>query len=215
MKKINNILVLMNLVVILLSFNSYATVVDILLDTDENLRKIGVSIDNFYDGELQQKLDNMFDTLEMSKGAGLAASQVGYNVRAFVVFDKIKGCMKYADGDISITNFNKPMEFLNPQIIFTDGQQLVIEGCLSIPNKIIMRTRPQFVKIKACDRNGREFVFETEDGFTAKLLCHENDHLDGVLCKDKALKVFDKEEFFQSEEYKTIFKSTMSNPKDE
>ena len=111
----------------------------------------------------------MKDTLKKAEGVGLAAPQVGVLRRIFIV-----------------DTGEKVMEFINPVILQEDGVQVGTEGCLSCPGKygIVSRT-----KVKALDRNGNEFVFEGEE-LISRALCHEYDHLDGILYVDKASEMF-------------------------
>ena len=117
----------------------------------------------------------MKDTLTKAEGAGLAAVQVGVLRRMFVC-------------DVKEGYF----EFINPEIIKQKGKRKDIEGCLSIPKKHGFVIRPQYVKVRAQDRNGEFFEIEAED-FFAKCICHEYDHLDGIVYTDKAVKVFDED----------------------
>ncbi|MDR0690512.1 MAG: peptide deformylase, partial [Streptococcaceae bacterium] len=93
----------------------------------------------------------------------------------------------------------QPLELINPEIIETAEEQVVIEGCFSIPFLVIV-PRPKYIKVKAYDRSGREFTLELNEAmangdqtelahilFSAHLICHECEHLDGILCSDKAL----------------------------
>ncbi len=80
---------------------------------------------------------------------------------------------------------DRVVEFINPEIIELRGEQTGAEGCLSVPGLIGDVTRPEYVKIKALDRNGDEFTLELEE-FDAVVTCHEFDHLEGILYIDKA-----------------------------
>ena len=82
------------------------------------------------------------------------------------------------------------IELINPVIIAKDGHQRELEGCLSLPGKWGYTERPMTVTVKACDRNGQEFTV-TGSGLKARALCHEIDHLDGVLFTDVAVKMVD------------------------
>ncbi|MDP4092869.1 MAG: peptide deformylase [Bacillota bacterium] len=113
---------------------------------------------------LQDMADTMYNT---ETGAGLAAPQVGI-LKRIVIIDVGKGLMN----------------LINPEIIEADGSQEVIEGCLSIPDKWGKLTRPKTVKVKAINEKGQEIVI-TGEGELAKALCHEIDHLDGILFVDK------------------------------
>lgn len=114
-------------------------------------------------------LDDMADTMYSADGAGLAAPQVGI-LRRIVVIDVGEGLV----------------ELINPEIIETSGIQVGPEGCLSIPGASADVERPSYAKVKALNRNGEEIVVEGTD-FLARAICHELDHLDGVLYIDKAV----------------------------
>lgn len=142
---------------------------------DEVLRKKSFPVTDFSE-KTHQLLDDIKDTLKKAEGAGLAAVQVGVLRRMFVC-------------DVKEGYF----EFINPEIIETKGKRKDIEGCLSIPKKHGFVIRPKYVKVKAQDRNGNFFEIEAED-FFAKCICHEYDHLDGIVYTDKAVKVFDEQD---------------------
>lgn len=134
---------------------------------DEVLRKKCFQVTDF-GAKTSQLLDDMKDTLKKAQGAGLAAPQVGILRRIFVV-------------DVEEGYF----EFINPEIVSKSGKQYGVEGCLSVVGKWGDVERPQSVKIKAQDRNGDWFTIKAKD-FFAKAICHEYDHLDGILYIDKA-----------------------------
>lgn len=113
-------------------------------------------------------IDDMFETMYEADGVGLAAPQVGILKRIFVV---------------DVTG-EDPLVFINPQIIETSGEQTGYEGCLSVPGKTGTVTRPNHVKIRACDENMEEFELEGEE-LLARAILHENDHLDGHLYVEK------------------------------
>ena len=117
-----------------------------------------------FNPRLHQLLDDMADTLEEAQGAGLAAPQVGILRRAVLVID---------DDD-------KVMELINPEILLQEGEQAGPEGCLSVPGKFGMVTRPNHVRVRAQDRYGNWFEAEGE-GLVARCFCHEIEHLDGHL----------------------------------
>lgn len=133
---------------------------------DPTLRKRSFEVTAF-DEKLKILLDDMKDTLHKAKGAGLAAPQVGVLRRIFVV-------------EVDEGYF----EFVNPKIIFQKGKQTGAEGCLSVRGKQGTVTRPNRVKISAFDRKGNPFTLEAE-GFFARAICHEYDHLEGILYIDK------------------------------
>ena len=121
-----------------------------------------------FDLNLSTLLNDMKETLKDAKGAGLAAPQVGLTKRVFVV-------------DVDEGYF----EFINPVILGTSGSQYGVEGCLSVKGKWGDVKRPRKVTVKAFDRYGKPFRIVAKD-FFAKAICHEYDHLDGILYIDKA-----------------------------
>lgn len=135
-------------------------------ENDEILRKKSRPVENF-DGRLHMLLDDMCDTMRDADGVGLAAVQVGV-LRRVVVIDVGDGIM----------------ELINPEITFEDGVQCDVEGCLSLPGKQGYTLRPQTVKVKAQNRDGKWCVYKGED-LKAKAFCHEIDHLEGILYTDK------------------------------
>ncbi len=112
-------------------------------------------------------LDDMIETLKEANGVGLAAPQVGVLKRIAIV----------DTGDAIL-------ELINPEIIYTEGEQTDAEGCLSYPGRYGLVTRPKVVKIKATDRNGAEYEYTGEE-LTARAFCHEIDHLDGHFFTEK------------------------------
>ncbi len=132
---------------------------------EETLRKKSRPVTDF-DDRLHQLLDDMADTMYEAKGAGLAAVQVGV-LRRVVTIDT-------GDGLI---------ELVNPVIVSSSGREVCDEGCLSIPGESARIARPRKVKVKAQDRDGKEFCFVVTD-YAARAVCHELDHLDGVLYVD-------------------------------
>ena len=135
----------------------------IVLQGDECLTKVCRPVTDF-NSRLHTLLDDMTDTLLDSGGVGLAAPQVGILRRVCVVLNE--------DDEV--------IELVNPEIIFTDGEQTGLEGCLSIPGKYGVVTRPEVVRVRAQDRNGKFFEVEDSD-LTARCFCHEIEHLDGHL----------------------------------
>lgn len=122
-------------------------------------------------------LDDMRDTLIDACGVGLAAVQVGV-LRRVVVVQK-------DDGEI--------IELINPSIIKTSGEQTGAEGCLSVPGKYGIVTRPMNVTVRATDRRGKTFEVEGTE-LIARAFCHEIDHLDGKIYTDIASEMFENEE---------------------
>ena len=163
-----------------------AQILDILEDENPLLRVVCIEVSNF-DESILDKVNNLEETLEKFQGAGLAANQVGYNERLFVVFlsSKVPGELKYISG-ISRPEKDRMFVFINPIILEKSGEQVVWEGCLSLPGVLYKLIRPMSVLVKAYDASGNEFIVEAT-GFWAKCICHEYDHLDGILCKDTAL----------------------------
>lgn len=133
---------------------------------DEKLRKIAKPVEKF-DMRLHLLLKDMADTMRKAEGVGLAAPQVGILRRAVVV-DVGEGLI----------------ELVNPEIIAMEGEESGPEGCLSIPGRSAMVTRPNKVTVRAQDKKGETFEITGED-YLARALCHELDHLDGVLYVDK------------------------------
>lgn len=129
-----------------------------------------------FDEHLWQLLDDMAQTMRAADGVGLAAPQVGILRRAFV--------MDVGDGLI---------EAINPEIVEAKGLQEDVEGCLSSPGEYGITRRPKRVKLKAQDRNGKWF-YVTGEGLMARCICHENDHLDGVLFKTHVVRMLGPEE---------------------
>ncbi len=119
---------------------------------------------------IKRLIEDMFDTMYESDGVGLAAPQIGVVKRIIVVDDYEGG--KYA--------------MVNPEIIASSGEQIGNEGCLSLPGFAGRVKRPAKVTVKALDVDGKEFTVDAE-GLLAVIFCHEIDHLDGILYKDKAV----------------------------
>lgn len=138
------------------------------LGADDILRKRCRKVERF-DERLHTLLDDMAETMYANDGAGLAAPQVGLLKRC-VVIDVGEGII----------------ELVNPEIISTEGEMTVIEGCLSVPGRSGRVVRPEKVTLKAQDRNGEPLEM-TGEGFLAMAMCHELDHLDGVLYVDKMI----------------------------
>ena len=137
--------------------------------------------------KVSQKIKNlvqdMLDTMYSQNGVGLAAPQIGENLRIFVI-------------DVSTGNEPlNPMVFINPKIIKKSGACLSNEGCLSFPEAYTEVRRYTNVMVKALDINGRSFVMEAKDGtLLARAIQHEFDHLDGILFIDHCINRFEAEE---------------------
>lgn len=121
-------------------------------------------------------LDDMIDTMRAANGCGLAAVQVGV-LRRIVVIETPEGLF----------------ELINPVIIKKSGTQEGAEGCLSLPGKWGLTKRPNKVTVRAMDRNGEVFEL-TGEGLLAKAICHEVDHLDGILYTDKVIRMLGEDE---------------------
>jgi peptide deformylase len=122
--------------------------------------------------EILELVDNMAETMYAAPGCGLAANQVGVPLRIFV----IDTAAEDEPSDLKV--------FINPEIVELDGIQTWEEGCLSFPGATEEIKRAERVKVKALDRDGKEFTLEA-DGLLAVAVQHENDHLNGVLMIDK------------------------------
>jgi len=140
---------------------------EIRKEGDPVLRKVCKPVENI-DDRLSILLDDMAETMHNANGVGLAAPQIGIIKRIAIV-----------------DTGEEILELINPEMIQSKGRQNSQEGCLSIPGLSGNVKRPLRVKIKAKDRAGNSFIYEAE-GFTAVAICHELDHLDGILYKDKA-----------------------------
>lgn len=131
-----------------------------------------------FDQKLGKILDDMYDTMIEFDGVGLAAPQIGLDARIAVV---------------DIDDESGTIEMINPRIIKQDGEQTGPEGCLSFPDLFGEVTRPNFVKIEAFNRQGKKYMLEAE-GFLARAIQHEIDHLNGILFTTKVTRYLDEEE---------------------
>lgn len=113
--------------------------------------------------KLRQLVEDMFDTMYDAAGVGLAAPQVGILKRIVVI-------------DVD----EHPYVLINPVILETDGSQTGNEGCLSLPGKTGVVTRPNYVKVEAYDEHMKKFVLEGTE-LLARCICHECEHLDGIM----------------------------------
>ena len=148
----------------------------IALEGEECLTRVCRPVTDF-NSRLHTLLDDMADTLAESGGVGLAAPQVGILRRVCVVLDE--------DDQL--------IELVNPEIIAAEGEQTGLEGCLSIPGKFGIVTRPYTVRVRAQDRDGEWFGVEDE-GLTARCFCHEIEHLDGHLFVEHTDRLMEGEE---------------------
>ncbi|WP_343209984.1 peptide deformylase [Anaerolentibacter hominis] len=143
-----------------------------------NIREIGDPILNKKAKEVKEitrktseLIDDMFETMYENSGVGLAAPQVGVLKRIVVI-------------DVFPDEKSDPILLINPEIVEADGTQTGQEGCLSVPGKFGIVTRPNHVKVKAYDRNMKEFTIEGTE-LLARAFCHELEHLDGHLFVEK------------------------------
>ena len=148
----------------------------ILTEGDPTLYKKSRPVERF-DERLHILLDDMKETLADANGAGLAAPQVGILRRVGVVVD--------ADDQM--------VELVNPELIHTEGEQTGLEGCLSVPGKYGLVTRPYKARVRAQDRNGKVFELDGEE-IVARCFCHELEHLDGHLFVEHTDRLYTVEE---------------------
>ena len=148
---------------------------NIICIEDELLRKKSRPVEKF-DARLHKLLDDMAETMYHANGVGLAAPQVAV-LRRVVVMD----C---GDGLI---------EMVNPEIIYTEGEQDGPEGCLSVPGRRGMVKRPMNVTVRAQDRNGKTFEISGTE-LLARAFCHEIDHLNGVCFVTRASRMLEPDE---------------------
>ena len=146
---------------------------EIVIDGDPILRKISRPVEKF-DSKLGDLLDDMAETMYLdNRGIGIAAVQVGILRRIFVV---------------DVGDENGKLEFINPEILEREGSTFYLEGCLSCPGKNGYVERPERIRVRAQNRNGEWFELEA-DGLLAICICHEYDHLDGILFIDKVVEL--------------------------
>lgn len=147
---------------------------NIRLSTEEILRKTCKEVKEITPNVIAL-LDDMAETMYDANGVGLAAPQVGV-LKRIVVID-------VGDGLI---------ELINPEVVETKGSVIDYEGCLSIPGASALVDRPEYAKARALNRKGEEIYVDGHD-LMARAICHEIDHLDGVLYIDKAIPEEDEE----------------------
>lgn len=144
-------------------------------DGDDILRKKSREVEEINE-KIQILLQDMVDTLYDANGVGLAAPQVGV-LKRIVVINAGTGLL----------------QLINPVLKSESGQQCVPEGCLSVPGVWGEVNRPTHVVVEALDQDGKKIVIEGE-GLLAQALCHEIDHLNGILFKDKVVRFLDEDE---------------------
>lgn len=140
----------------------------VILGEDDVLRKRARRVEKF-DKRLWTLLDDMADTMYDADGVGLAAPQVGVLKRVVVI--------DVGDGLI---------EMINPEIIHEEGAIVRPEGCLSVPGRRGTVERPEKVRVRFQDRHGKLFELDG-DGYLGMAICHETDHLDGIVYVDKMI----------------------------
>jgi peptide deformylase len=144
---------------------------NIVEEGDDILRKKAREVTEI-DARIHTLVEDMAETMASSHGVGIAAPQVGILKRIFLAVPNSE-------------ENETPMVFINPEILHQEGHQVGEEGCLSVPGFVGTVERPLTVKLKALDIDGNEKVYEFTD-FAAVVICHEYDHLEGVLYTDKA-----------------------------
>lgn len=147
----------------------------IRLSDDPILRKKSKEIGEVTD-RIEVLLEDMVETMDDADGIGLAAPQIGVLRRAIVV-------------DIG----EGPMKILNPVIVDQEGEEIDIEGCLSVPGRSGTVKRPEKITVKYIDIEGKDQEIEGE-GLLARAICHEIDHLEGILYIDKMIEEVEIEE---------------------
>ena len=144
---------------------------NLVIEGDPLLRKTSRPVEEITP-RIIKLLDDMAETMYYGgRGIGIAAPQVGVLRRVFIV---------------DVGDEHGLIEFINPEILEASGSQTDNEGCLSVPGKTCEVERPSHIKVKALDRNGNEFELEADD-LLARCICHENDHLNGILFIDKSV----------------------------
>lgn len=116
--------------------------------------------------KIRELIDDMFETMYEANGCGLAAPQVGIRKRIVVI------------------DCGEPLVLINPEILEVSGEQTGQEGCLSVPGKCGIVTRPNYAKVKALNENMEEVILEGEE-LLARCFCHEIDHLEGIVYVEK------------------------------
>ena len=150
-------------------------------DNEEFLRKVSREVTEITP-RILTLIDDMIQTMRSAQGCGLAAVQVGV-LRRVVVIETEEGLF----------------ELINPKIVAVSGEQEGQEGCLSLPGEWGIVKRPMHVTVRALDRNGNE-IEVTGHGLLARALCHELDHLEGVLFTSKCTRMLSDDEISQGDE---------------
>lgn len=142
---------------------------EVRTDGDPILRKRSREVDQITD-RIKTTLDDMLETMYHTDGVGLAGPQIGVLRRIIVIDDRDE------EGP-------GPLKMINPVILNREGSCVEVEGCLSVPDRTGMVERPESLLVEYLDENGKEKSMEAE-GFLARIICHEVDHLDGILYID-------------------------------
>ena len=153
---------------------------NIRVDDDPILRKKARVVERL-DARVLLLLDDMMETLHHEEGVGLAAPQIGV-LRRVVVID----------------TGEEVFEMINPEILETEGEENGNEGCLSLPGRVGVVPRPIRVRARYVNREGKTMEVEGE-GILARAICHETDHLNGILFIDRATEMLDPEQFEEDE----------------
>lgn len=136
-----------------------------------------------FDEKLVDLLEDMYDTMAAADGVGIAAPQIGVNLQVAIV---------------DMDDGQEPIELINPVVVAVGGKEVDIEGCLSFPDLFGEVERPIYVKVEAQERDGSIYELEAE-GFTARAILHEIDHLQGVLFNSKIIRTVALEELEEME----------------
>ena len=147
-------------------------VLDILVYPDPALKRKSLPVEEPSE-DLNRLLDDMLQTMHDANGVGLAAPQVGRNIRVLVI-----------DIPLPEENEREFYELINPEIVSSRGFQVGEEGCLSVPGFFANIRRKEYVRVSALDRAGKRFAIDAE-GVLSRVLQHEIDHLDGILFFDR------------------------------
>ncbi|MDM5264021.1 peptide deformylase [Sulfurovum sp. XTW-4] len=151
---------------------------EIVVYPDKRLKLVSKEVESF-DGALHDLLDDMYDTMRARNGVGLAAIQVGIDIRALIINVPLEN----TDGEHDQPKENT-IEMINPIILEKDGSEKFQEGCLSVPGIYEEVERAKHVKVAYLDREGNNHIIEDDD-FLAIAIQHEIDHLDGKVFIEK------------------------------